>query len=970
MGAAALIRTPDQRLRVFVSSTLGELADERRAARASVEHLRLTPVLFEMGARPHPPRALYRSYLAQSDVFVGIYWQRYGWVAPDMDISGLEDELVLSHGMPRLLYVKRPAPEMEPALAQMLDRLQGEDSASYKPFSTTAELHDLLVEDLAHLLTEGFGAGRADPDAASRRRHDLPAQTSTFIGRETELAHLRDLIEDPHVRLITLRGPAGTGKTRLAIRLAFDLIDRFADGVFFVDISAEREADGVFAALARAVGVAVPSGARPVDVLKEELRDRRLLIILDNFEQVMPAAIDVVELVARCHDITVLVTSREALHVRGERDVPVSPLSLPDGAGTAADSEAVRLFCDRAAAVRPAFALEPGNTAAVADICRRLDGLPLAIELASARMQLLDAEELCARLTDRLDVLRGGQRDLPERQRTLRDAIDWSFDLLDESERRMLRLFAAFASARLADVEEAASRMPGPQVDVVELLGSLVAKSLVRSSYGSDGRPRLSMLRTIRAYALAELDDAPDLADAVRLAHAEQYTDVASRLQHQMSSLGRGVVLAALADDLVNMQAAWSEWVARDDVAQLNRMLAPLWGYYDARGDYRSAIGLGNDLLDRLAATPESPERRGDEFAMRISVVRTELAVRGYTAEAEHLILAALGQAEAVGDASRRFPGLRSLGYLHHMSSDFERVGEIAGELLAIAEAEQDPLLLSEAHLLTGLSRSWRIGLPAALENYDKAVEYAGSTHSGYVDFRVGTHPAVVANVVSALTQWMVGSTDTARSTMQRSLDLAAALDHPFSVAYATHHAGLLDLWRDDIDGLAARTDALERLADAHDYPVWRALALVLGGLADVRSGRTELGLARGEEGFELYRGLSAPPVFWPALLMIRAITLGAARRPADALAAIQEAETTLRDGDPMAPDIGLVHADLLLAADPPDPVNAEITLDHVEALAGSRGCRLARLQALTRLADLRRGTGREHETLRALREV
>jgi predicted ATPase/class 3 adenylate cyclase len=968
----AQIRTPDQRLRVFVSSTLGELADERHAARASVEQLRLTPVMFEIGARPHPPRALYRSYLAQSDVFVGIYWQRYGWVAPDMDISGLEDELVLSQGMPRLLYVKRPADEMEPRLAEMLARLEGEGTASYKPFSSAAELQSLLSDDLAVLLTERFG-GTRNASHGAMPRHNLPAQTSTFIGRETELGQLGDMIEDSDVRLITLRGAAGTGKTRLAIRVAFDWVDRFADGVFFVDLSAEREADGVFAALARAVAVAVPSGARPLHVLTEELRDRQLLIILDNFEQVMPAAVDVVAFVAGCPGIKVLVTSREALRVRGEYVFAVRPLSLPEVEGAAADSEAVRLFCDRAAAVRPGFALAADNTEAIADICHHLDGLPLAIELAAARMQLwvLHVEELRTRLIDRLDVLRGGARDLPKRQQTLGDAMDWSYDLLDENERQMFRLFAAFATARLDDVEEAASRIPGLDgVDVLEMLGSLVDKSLVRSSYGSDGRPRLSMLRTIRAYALERLDEDPEFSDAVRLAHAQQYTEVASRLQQQMPSLGRGFVLAALADELVNMQAAWSEWVDRDDVAQLNRMLTPLWGYYDARGDYRSAIELGSDLLQRLAASPESPQRRRDEFAIRMSVVRTELAVRGYTAEAEHLIRDALEQAEAAGDAGQRFSGLRSLGYLHHMNSDFEGVGEIAGELLAMAEADQDPLLLSEAHLLTGLSRSWQTGLDAALESYEMAVEHAGSTHSGYVDFRVGTHPAVVANVVSALTQWMVGSPETARSTMQRSLDLAAELDHPYSLAYATHHASLLDMWGDDIERLKERTDALEQLAEAHDYPVWRALALVLGGLADVRSGSTEVGLTRGEKGFELYRGVSAPPVFWPALLMIRATTLGAALRPAEALAAIQEAETTLRDGDPMAPDIGLVHADLLLAVDPPDPVAAEITLGQVDALASSRGCRMARVQALTRLADLRRGTAMEHETIRALREV
>jgi hypothetical protein len=353
-----------------------------------------------------------------------------------------------------------------------------------------------------------------------------------------------------------------------------------------------------------------------------------------------------------------------------------------------------------------------------------------------------------------------------------------------------------------------------------------------------------------------------------------------------------------------------------------------------------------------------------------MSVVRTELAVRGYTADAEHMILDALAQAEAGGDGRQRFTGLRSLGYLHMMRSDFERTGDIAGELLSIAEADRDPLLLSEAHLLTGLSRSWRIGLPAAPEHYDKAIEYAELARSGYVDFRVGTHPGVVANVVSALTEWMIGRPDTASSTMQRAIELAGELDHPYSLAYALHHAALIDLWSDDLTGLVARTDALREVAEAHDYPVWRALALVVKAVAEVRSGEVEVGLARGEEGFQLYKGLSAPPVFWPALLMIRAVTLGSAGRANDALDAIREAQATLQDGDPMAADVGLALAELLVASAPPDLAAAEAALERVATLAGARGCRMAHLQALTRLVGLRRGTQHEESTRRELREL
>jgi hypothetical protein len=353
-----------------------------------------------------------------------------------------------------------------------------------------------------------------------------------------------------------------------------------------------------------------------------------------------------------------------------------------------------------------------------------------------------------------------------------------------------------------------------------------------------------------------------------------------------------------------------------------------------------------------------------------MNVVRTELAVRGFTAEAERMICDALERAETAGDARQRFPGLRSLAYLHMMRADFERTGAIARELMAIAEQEQDPLLLSEAHLLEGLSSGWRDDLPGSLEHLDTAVDYFESTRSGYVDFRVGANPGVVANAVSALTRWMVGCPEAASTTMQCALDLAADLDHPYSMAYALHHAGLLDLWRLDLAGVGARSDALLAIAEAHDYPTWRALAFVFGGMAMVGSGEVDAGLARVEEGFELYKGLSAPPVFWPALLMSRASALGMAGRVHEALAFIQEAEAALRSGDPMGPDVGIAHGDLLLGLSPPDVPAADAVFDRAVKLAGGRGARMAQLQALTRLAALRRGTPDESDAVRALREA
>ena len=233
----AVIRTPDQRLRVFVSSTLEELAAERRAVARAIAALRLTPVMFELGARPHPPRELYRAYLAQSDVFVGLYWQRYGWIAPGMPISGLEDEFELARGMPRLLYVKAPAPDREPRLADLLGRIVRQ--VSYRRFAAPAELGRLVRDDLAVLLSERFTASPAARAAPGRGRgpRPLPAGTTSLVGREQAIGEVAALVTDPQVRLVTLTGPGGVGKTRLALAAGERLRDRFGGGAAFVPLA-------------------------------------------------------------------------------------------------------------------------------------------------------------------------------------------------------------------------------------------------------------------------------------------------------------------------------------------------------------------------------------------------------------------------------------------------------------------------------------------------------------------------------------------------------------------------------------------------------------------------------------------------------------------------------------------------------------------------------------------------------------
>ncbi|MGA7903130.1 MAG: AAA family ATPase [Terrimicrobiaceae bacterium] len=320
----------------------------------------------------------------------------------------------------------------------------------------------------------------------------------------------KDLLMRENVRLVTLTGPGGTGKTRLALQAAADLIDRFEDGVFFVDLAPIREPESVLAAIARTVGLRETSDRPLLDKLNEELRDRMMLLLLDNFEQVTAAAPQVGELLRDCRQLKLLVTSREVLRVRGEHVFPVPRLALPKAdlkqpsIEQLTHCEAIRLFIERAQVVKPDFELTNETASAVAEICLRLDGLPLAIELATARISLFSPQALLERLGSRLKLLRGGARDLPVRQQTLRDTIDWSYELLDSGEQRLFALLSVFRGCTFAAVEVVASgmkRLDETGVDILDGLTSLVDKSLIRRADQGTGEPRLLMLETIREYA-------------------------------------------------------------------------------------------------------------------------------------------------------------------------------------------------------------------------------------------------------------------------------------------------------------------------------------------------------------------------------------------------------------------------------------------------------------------------------------
>jgi predicted ATPase/class 3 adenylate cyclase len=641
--------------------------------------------------------------------------------------------------------------------------------------------------------------------------NNLPTELTSFIGRTDELGRLRELLLG--TRLLTLTGPGGTGKTRLSLALAAEAMASFPDGVYWVPLAAITEPQLVAPTIAQSLSLHEASPRPVLERLAEFLADKRVLILLDNLEQVIDAGPVVSELLRTTSAIQVLATSRIPLRISGEQEYPVPPLPVPDadgsvGAESVSHFEAVRLFIERAIAVKPDFELSDENAAAVAAICARLDGLPLAIELAAARVRLLAPAAILSRLGNRLELLTGGSRDLTDRQRTLRGAIDWSHDLLDEPHRRLFARYGVFMGGATL---EAAEAVCGPAselgVEVFDGLADLIEQSLLRRP-DDEAEPRFAMLETIREYALERLEASGE-GPIILGRHAAYYRDLVERLAGGVLGPEQGSILERYAAEHDNVRAAlaWAEESA--DATTALRIAASTWRFWQIRGHLHE----GRDRLRRALALPaESVEPRV------------------------------------------RAAALEALGGIEYWLTDFPAAAEAYQEALALLEMLDDRAGVAEQHYNLSMSRAFdEEALPVARGHAEQSLA---------IFTELGDRSGVMRAT------WALGDVElyerdypAARAHGELAVSMARELDDRFMYAWALFMRGLTAYQQGDYE--VTRSDLAEALAvfletrdvtghalvlDGFSWLAWSAgdlrLAIRLAGFSDALQARTGSRLA------------------------------------------------------------------------------------------------------------------------------
>jgi predicted ATPase/class 3 adenylate cyclase len=526
------------------------------------------------------------------------------------------------------------------------------------------------------------------------RPNNLPLQPTPLVGREREVAQVADRLQSEGGRLFTLTGPGGTGKSRLALQAAADLLEEFEDGVFFVALATITDPELVPSTIAGALGVKESAEQPLIESLKGYLREKELLLVLDNFEQVLEGAPLVGELVAACPKLQVLATSRIPLRLYGEQEYPVPPLALPDPrvlppVEVLTQYEAVRLFVERARAVKADFSVTNENAPAVAEICARLDGLPLAIELAAARVRILPPQKMLEKLSNRLKLLKGGARDLPTRQQTLRGAIDWSHDLLEEDEKTLFKRLSVFSGGRtLEGIEEICD--PEGDLEALEGVESLVEKSLLRQEEGPNGEPRYVMLETVHEYAREKLQESGE-AEATKHVHAQYFLALAEEAESELKGPDQLEWLERLEVEHDNMRAAlaWALESKHGDLAL--RLAGALWWLWLVRGHLSEGRDWLEEALGSEGGAPVSVRAKALVGAGRLTAEQGDLKRGTALLEEGVALYREAGPKGGLADA------LDNLGIAQDYGGEFERGEALYEESVGLFREAGDRWGVAEA---------------------------------------------------------------------------------------------------------------------------------------------------------------------------------------------------------------------------------------------------------------------------------
>ena len=658
----------------------------------------------------------------------------------------------------------------------------------------THRLKDLRYpETLYDVTIEGLNSNFAPIDTLDNRPNNLPAAAVEIVGREREIERAHGLLRDRDTRLLTLTGPGGVGKTRLSLAIAGGLLETFPSGIFQVPLSAVTEPTLVPPTIAQTLGVQEFPGQSAIDGLKHAIGNRHMLLVIDNFEQVVDAAGTLVDLLQTCENLKLLVTSRETLNVPYESELAVSPMSLAavdetDDPDRLMQSPAVRLFVERVRDFQPDFAITPENASAIAQICRKLDGLPLAIELAAPRLRLLSPDDLLKRLTQSLDALQAGRRGADQRHRTLRDAVNWSYDLLPPGEKALFRRVAVFVSGfQIEAAEDICHDLDPAGFDVLEMLSSLLSKSLLRRET-ADGLPRLHMLETVREFGLERLRQS-DEYDGYRQRHGDHFLALAETLAPDLLGRQQRRSVGRLLTETDNLRAALVWASEQPEPEATGRLLNALLWLWVPRGQFTE----GSAWADRAVA----------QFA---------------------------------GAQPSRSLGLiyKVAGWLKMMSGDYPGALPLCLRAYEVFGQVGDEVEAARARMMYGITMAATGGAEEGIAQVMGALE-----QSQALDDRIGAAVTLIAIGEGARHG---GDLATARDFYEKALALLRSLDNTYWTAGLLLNLAQLKLR----DGAVA--DALEFLAESielgreFDYPMVINLYVVIMGAVAHAKGDADQG--------------------------------------------------------------------------------------------------------------------------------